>query len=408
MNSPCIIGVLVDYKFDSIGDATETLKNGELVVLVDDENRENEGDLVLAAEKATAEKLNFMAKEARGLICVPITPEKAEQLDLPRMTQNRDRFDTPFTVSVDAASGGTGISIKDRLLTVQTITSNDSKPDNLCRPGHVFPLVAKEGGVLQRAGHTEGAVELMKFSSLKPTAVICEILNDDGSMARLPQLQEFAKKHSLKIITIKDLIQRKMQSGLQVKKVANVNLPTEFGDFRAVGYSDSVEGREYVALVKGEVKGKEKILVRVHSACLTGDVFHSKKCDCNSQLETALKMIEEEGQGVVLYIPHHEGRGIGLLNKLKAYELQEQGKDTVEANLALGFPMDKRDFGMGAQILVDLGLTTIRVLTNNPKKLKGLQGFGLDIVEQVPLKVTPNSHNKAYLETKKLKLGHFL
>ncbi|MFH1391657.1 MAG: bifunctional 3,4-dihydroxy-2-butanone-4-phosphate synthase/GTP cyclohydrolase II [Candidatus Diapherotrites archaeon] len=398
----------MDYKFDSILDSLESLKNGELIVLVDDENRENEGDLVLSAEKATVEKLNFMAKDARGLICVPITTEKASQLDLPRMTQNRDRFDTPFTVSVDAASGGTGISIKDRLLTIETILSKESKPEKLCRPGHVFPLVAKEGGVLQRLGHTEGAVDLMKLAGLEPTAVICEILNDDGSMARLPDLMDFAKKHDLKIVTIKDLIQHKLKDGLQVNKVANVNLPTEFGDFKAVGYSDVIEGREYIALLKGNVSGKQNVLVRVHSACLTGDVFHSKKCDCNSQLETALKMIEKEEQGVVLYIPHHEGRGIGLLNKLKAYELQEQGKDTVEANFALGFPMDKRDFGMGAQILVDLGLTTIRLMTNNPKKLKGLQGFGLDIVEQIPIKTDSNEYNGKYLETKKLKLGHSL
>ncbi|MCR4335418.1 MAG: GTP cyclohydrolase II [archaeon] len=398
----------MDYKFDSIANSLEALKNGELIVLVDDENRENEGDLVLSAEKASAEKLNFMAKEARGLICVPITSEKALQLDLPRMTQNRDRFDTPFTVSVDSASGGTGISIKDRLLTIETILSDDSKPEVLCRPGHVFPLVAKDGGVLQRAGHTEGAVDLLKLAGLKPTAVICEILNEDGSMARLPELMVFAKKHDLKIVTIKDLIQCKLKDGLQVKKEASVNLPTEFGDFKAFGYSDVIEGREYLAIVKGEVRGKKNVLVRVHSACLTGDVFHSKKCDCNFQLESSLKMIEKEKQGVVLYIPHHEGRGIGLLNKLKAYELQEKGKDTVEANYVLGFPMDKRDFGIGAQILVDLGLTTIRLLTNNPKKLKGLHGFGLDIVEQVPIKSVPNEYNEKYLATKKFKLGHSL
>jgi len=364
--------------------------------------------LVLAAEKATVDKLNFMAREARGLICVPITIEKALQLDLPKMTQNNDRFETPFTVSVDASAGGTGISIADRLLTIKTILADDSKPDSLFRPGHVFPLVAKEGGVLQRPGHTEGAVELMALAGLKPTAVICEILNDDGSMARMPQLVEFAKKHSMKIVSVKDLIKKRLESGLLVKKEAETTLPTEFGDFNAIGYSDTIENREYIAIVKGKVRGKKNVLVRVHSACLTGDVFHSKKCDCNAQLVAALAAIEKEGLGVVLYIPHHEGRGIGLLNKLKAYELQDKGRDTVEANIALGFPMDRRDFGLGAQILVDLGLSTIRLLTNNPKKLKGLQGFGLEIVKQVPLRAVPNEHNSHYLATKKLKLGHSL
>lgn len=396
------------FKFNSVEEALEDLKKGHTIILVDDENRENEGDLVLAAEKATVENINFMAKEARGLICVPITKEKASQLDLPKMTFSKDKFDTPFTVSVDTAKGGTGISISDRLLTIQTILDDNSKPDSLSRPGHVFPLEAKQGGVLQRSGHTEGSVDLMILAGLKPSAVICEILNDDGSVARLPQLEKFAEKYSLKILTIKDLIKFQMKKGLQVKKVATTKLPTEFGDFQALGYTDLLEGKEYLVLVKGEIKNKKNVLVRVHSACLTGDVFHSKKCDCNEQLHLAMKMIEEEGEGVILYIPHHEGRGIGLLNKLKAYELQEQGKDTVEANLALGFPMDKRDFGTGAQILVDLGLTTIRVLTNNPKKLKGLQGFGLEITEQVPLKSSPNDHNKKYLDTKKAKMGHTL
>jgi len=396
------------FKFNSVKETTNALIRGEMIVLVDDENRENEGDLVLAAEKATNEKINFMAKEARGLICVPITNEKAIQLDLPKMTYSKDRYDTPFTVSVDAAKGGTGISIKDRVLTIKTILNQKSKPESLHRPGHVFPLVAREGGVLQRSGHTEGAVDLLGIAGLKEVGVICEILNDDGSMARLPDLKEFAKNHKLKVLMIKDLISFKLKKGLQVKKVATTNLPTEFGEFTAHGYLDLLEGKEYIALVKGKVKGKKNVLVRVHSACLTGDVFHSKKCDCNKQLESALKRINKEKQGVILYIPHHEGRGIGLLNKLKAYELQEKGKDTVEANLALGFPMDKRDFGTGAQILSDLGLTTIKVLTNNPKKLLGLQGFGLKITEQIPLKTTSNKFNKKYLKTKKLKLGHSL
>ena len=396
------------FKFNSVEEALEDLKKGRTIILVDDENRENEGDLVLAAEKATVENINFMAKEARGLICVPITKEKASQLELPNMTFSTDKFDTPFTVSVDAAKGGTGISISDRLLTIQTILDDNSKPDSLSRPGHVFPLEAKHGGVLQRSGHTEGAVDLMVLAGLKPSAVICEILNEDGSVARLPELEKFAVKHSLKILMIKDLIKYQLKKGLQVKRVATTSLPTDFGDFKALGYTDLLEGKEYLVLVKGEVKNKKNVLVRVHSACLTGDVFHSKKCDCNEQLNIAMKKINREGEGVILYIPHHEGRGIGLLNKLKAYELQEQGKDTVEANFALGFPMDKSDFGTGAQILVDLGLTTIRVLTNNPKKLKGLQGFGLEITEQIPLKSSFNEHNKKYLDTKKAKMGHTL
>jgi len=396
------------FKFNSVEEALEELKKGQTIILVDDENRENEGDLVLAAEKANVENINFMAKEARGLICVPITKEKASQLELPKMTFSTDKFDTPFTVSVDAAKGGTGISISDRLLTIQTILDDNSKPESLSRPGHVFPLEAKNGGVLQRSGHTEGSVDLMTLAGLKPSAVICEILNEDGSVARLPELEKFAEKHSLKILMIKDLIKFQLKKGLQVRKVATTNLPTEFGDFKAHGYTDLLEGKEYLVLVKGEVKNKKNVLVRVHSACLTGDVFHSKKCDCNEQLHIAMKKINAEGEGVILYIPHHEGRGIGLLNKLKAYELQEQGKDTVEANLALGFPMDKRDFGTGAQILMDLGLTSIRVLTNNPKKLKGLQGFGLEITEQIPLKSSLNKHNKKYLDTKKAKMGHTL
>ena len=395
------------FKFDSVDSAVASLKRGEMIIMVDDENRENEGDLVLAAEKATVEKLNFMAREARGLICVPITTEKAFQLDLSRMTPSKDRFETPFTVSVDAASGGTGISISDRLSTIRTILDNSSKPGSLHRPGHVFPLVAKDGGVLQRAGHTEGAVDLLQMAGMSPVGVICEILNEDGSMARLPELESFAGRHSLRIVTIKDLIEHRLREGLQVKEVAKTTLPTEFGDFVAHGFLDSVQGKEYIALVKGDVKGKKGVLVRVHSACLTGDVFHSKKCDCNGQLTAALKKVSVEG-GVVLYIPHHEGRGIGLLNKLKAYELQEKGKDTVEANLALGFDMDERDFGLGAQILRSLGLSTIKVLTNNPKKMSGLQGFGLRIVEQVPLKTPVNSHNRRYMETKRLKMGHAL
>ncbi len=396
------------YKFDSMESALKALKRGEMVVLADDENRENEGDLVMAAEKATAEKLNFIISETRGLLCVPITKEKAAQLHLEKMTMNTDKYETPFTVSVDAAKGGTGISVQDRLLTIKTILSERSKPSDLNRPGHVFPLVALEGGVLQRAGHTEGAVDLLTLARMKPVGVISEILKSDGSMARLPGLMEFAEKHSLKIICLKDLIAYRLKKGLHLKKVAAPFLPTEFGDFRAVGYLDALENKEYIALVKGKVAGKKNVIVRVHSACLTGDVFHSLRCDCNMQLREALRRIGKEGMGVLLYIPHHEGRGIGILNKLRAYELQDRGKDTIEANTALGLAVDRRTYGTGARILRDLGLTTIRVLTNNPKKLKGLEGFGLKITEQLPIKVAPNRHNASYLRTKKLKMGHSL
>ncbi len=396
------------FKFDSVESAIKSLRKGEMIVLVDDEGRENEGDLVMAAGKATIEKLNFMSREGRGLICVPITMDKALQLDLHRMTPQKDKYDTPFTVSVDAAKGGTGISLHDRLLTIKTILSDKSSPQSLSRPGHVFPLVSREGGVLHRAGHTEGTIDLLELAGMKPVGVICEIMNDDGSMARMPELKKFVEKHSLKIATLKDIIKYRLKNGLRVKRVAKTNLPTAFGNFTAHGYLDLLDNHEYIALVKGKVHGKKNVLVRVHSACLTGDVFHSKKCDCNQQLHEALKKIDKEGRGVLLYIPHHEGRGIGLLNKLKAYELQEKGRDTVDANLALGFETDKRDYGTGAQILRDLGLSTIRVLTNNPKKLASLEGFGLKIVSQVPIRPKANRHNRAYLETKKLKMGHSL
>jgi len=396
------------YKFDSVGQACRALKRGEMVILVDDESRENEGDIVIAAEHADEQNLNFMSRECRGLICVPVTRSKAEQLGLKKMTKNSDRFDTPFTVSVDAAAGGSGISIADRLLTIKTILDDNSRPQDLYRPGHMFPLLSRKGGVLERAGHTEGAIELVQEAGLKPVAVICEIMNEDGSMARMPELEKFAKAHRLKIVTLKDIIKHRMHKGKQVKKVAKTTLPTNFGEFTAYGYTDEVEGREYICLVKGKVKGRNNVLVRVHSACLTGDVFHSMRCDCNSQLEAALHMINEEGLGVLLYIPHHEGRGIGLLNKLRAYELQDKGRDTVEANLELGLEADRRDYGTGAQILRDLGLRRIRVLTNNPKKLKGLEGFGLEVAEQVPLAIKANEHNRKYLATKRIKLGHYL
>ena len=396
------------FKFDSVDAAAKALKRGEIIVMVDDENRENEGDLVMAAEKATAKKLNFMVHEARGLLCVPITMEKAEQLDIRKMAKNTDKSRTPFTVSVDAAEAGTGISIRDRLLTIKTIASDRSNPKSLNRPVHVFPFAAREGGVLQRAGHTEGTVDLLQIAGMKPAGVICEILKKDGSMARLPELAKFSRRHGLKIVCLKDIIAYRLKNGLFVKKVAEPVLPTAFGNFKAAGYLDALENKEYIALVKGNVYGKKNVMVRVHSACLTGDVFHSLRCDCNQQLHEAMKRIEKEGIGVVLYIPHHEGRGIGILNKLRAYELQDNGKDTIEANKALGLAVDKRTYGTGARILRDLGLTSIRVLTNNPQKLQGLEGFGLKITELIPIKVAPNRYNEAYLKTKKLKRGHDL
>ncbi len=400
--------VVMPFKFDSVEAGMKALRRGEIVILVDDERRENEGDLVLAAEKATPEKLNFMLREGRGLLCVPITSEKAAQLDLPRMAKNSDRFDTPFTVSVDAKGTSTGVSVKDRLLTIKTILSAASRPEDLHRPGHVFPLIAREGGVLHRAGHTEGAVDLLSTAGMNPVGVICEIMNKDGSMARLPGLMKFSRRHGLKIVCLKDVISHRLRKGLMVRKVAEASLPTKFGDFTAMGYTDLLEGNDYIALVKGRVGGRKNVLVRVHSACLTGDVFHSLRCDCNAQLHAALSMISREGKGVLLYIPSHEGRGIGILNKLRAYSLQDRGKDTVEANRALGLEVDKREYGTGARILRELGLTTIRVLTNNPKKLRGLEGFGLEIVGQIPLRAKPNRHNRRYLETKKKKLGHRL
>ncbi|MBU0635713.1 GTP cyclohydrolase II [Candidatus Micrarchaeota archaeon] len=394
---------------DSIKSALKDLQNGKLIILVDDANRENEGDLILAAEKASSQNLNFMGQFARGLMCVPITKESALQLDLPLMTIQQDHFGTAFTVSVDAKKAGTGISMPDRLKTIQVLASPKATSNDLVRPGHIFPLVAREGGVLERAGHTEGALDLMKLAGLQPSAVICEILKPNGEMARLPELIKFKKEWGLKLISIHDLIKYRLkQQGKQVRQIAAPIIFTEFGKFKSVLYQDSASKEEYLALIKGNVKGKKNVLVRVHSACLTGDVFHSRHCDCRPQLESALKQIAKAKQGVLLYIPHHEGRGIGLANKLQAYEWQAKGKDTLEANWALGMPTDKRDYGVGAQILADLGLTSIRILTNNPKKLVGLQAFGLKITKQVPIKIKPNKHNKKYLKTKKEKMGHLL
>lgn len=393
---------------DSIKGAVADLKRGKMVVLVDDERRENEGDLVLAGEFASEKKLNFMLKNARGLMCIPITSAKAAQFSLKKMAENTDQFKTPFTVSVDAKTAKTGVSVSDRMKTIRTLLSGSASSTDLVSPGHMFPLVAKEGGVLHRAGHTEGSVDLLKLAGLNPVAVIMEIMNDDGTMARLADLLKFKKKFGLKIVSLKSLIDFRLKTESLVEKVASPRLPTEFGDFTAAGFRDKIYGEEYVALVKGSVFGKKNVLVRVHSGCLTGDVFHSLKCDCRAQVEESLKAIEKEGLGVLLYISHHEGRGIGLLNKLRAYELQEKGYDTVEANLLLGFKMDSRDYGIGAQILRLLGLSSIRLLTNSPKKMAALEGFGLKIVEMVPIKSAPTKFNTKYLDTKKKKMGHLL
>jgi len=399
--------------FSSIEDALEDIKRGKMVIVVDDESRENEGDLVMAAQFVRAEDINFMAKHARGLICVPITEKRAKMLGLPPMVEdNSDPHGTAFTVSVDAKEGTTtGISAEERALTAQLLSRRDVKAEMFRRPGHVFPLIARNGGVLKRAGHTEAAVDLARLAGCEPAGVICEIMNEDGTMARLGDLEKFSKKHGLKIISIEDLIRYRHLRDKLVEKVATVNLPTEYGFFVAHAYRSLLDSNDstllHIALVKGEIKGKDNVLVRVHSECLTGDVFGSLRCDCGPQLHTAMKMIEQEGCGVILYM-RQEGRGIGLLEKLKAYELQEKGLDTVEANEALGHPPDLRDYGIGAQILVDLGLRRIRIITNNPRKIVGLEGYGLEITERIPLIIEPNEYNKRYLETKKLKLGHML
>ncbi|HWF26681.1 MAG TPA: bifunctional 3,4-dihydroxy-2-butanone-4-phosphate synthase/GTP cyclohydrolase II [Solirubrobacteraceae bacterium] len=395
--------------FATIEEAVEDIRQGKMVVVCDDEDRENEGDLTIAAQFATPEAINFMRKEGGGLICLALTPERCDDLGLDLMAaKNESAFKTAFTVSIEARSGvSTGISAPDRARTIQVAIDPASSPRELVQPGHVFPLKAKSGGVLERVGQTEAGVDLARLAGLIPAGVICEIMNDDGTMARVRDLIPYCERHGLKMITVADLVAYRRRTERLVERVVSTTLPTEFGDFVAVGYRSLVDDKHHVALVKGELEGQEDVLVRVHSECLTGDVFHSLRCDCGEQLEAALAMIEHEGLGVLLYLSQ-EGRGIGLLNKLRAYKLQEEGLDTVDANLRLGLPADLRDYGIGAQILVDLGLSSIRILTNNPKKISGLSGYGLSVSDQLPIQSAPNPHNEAYLRTKRERLGHTL
>jgi 3,4-dihydroxy 2-butanone 4-phosphate synthase/GTP cyclohydrolase II len=396
-------------KFCSVKTAAEDLAKGKMVILIDDEDRENEGDLVCAAEMVTPDAINFMAKHGRGLICLAMTPEKVDSLNLPLMTEkNSAKFSTAFTVSVEARHGvTTGISAADRAVTIKAAVNPNAKPDDLVRPGHIFPLRAREGGVLVRAGQTEGSVDLSRIAGLLPAGVICEIMNDDGTMARLPDLEKFAATHDLKIVTVKEIINYRLIRESLVKKMAEASLPTDYGLFKVACFENSINGDTHVALFMGDIKPEHNTLVRVHSQCLTGDVFHSNRCDCGEQLDSALKSIAKEGVGVLVYL-FQEGRGIGLVSKIMAYALQEKGHDTVEANEKLGFLPDLRDYGIGAQILKNLGVGNMRLLTNNPKKIVGLEGYGLKVVERVPLSITPRKDNIKYLRTKQDKLGHIL
>jgi 3,4-dihydroxy 2-butanone 4-phosphate synthase / GTP cyclohydrolase II len=395
--------------FAPIEEAIEEIRAGRMVVVCDDEDRENEGDLTMAAQFVTPEAINFMAKEGRGLICLALTPQRCDELGLDLMAaKNESPFETPFTVTIEARDGvTTGISAADRARTIQVAIDPESAPRDLVQPGHVFPLKSKPGGVLERTGQTEAAVDLARLAGLNPSGVICEVMNDDGTMARVPDLERYCGRHGLKMITVADLIAYRRRHDRLVERVVSTRLPTAFGEFDVVGYRSLVDDKHHVAMVKGEIDGQPDVLVRVHSECLTGDVFHSLRCDCGEQLESALAMIEREGRGVLLYLAQ-EGRGIGLLNKLKAYNLQDKGLDTVDANLELGLPVDLRDYGIGAQILSDLGLSSIRILTNNPKKIRGLEGYGLSVTDQIPIVHAANPHNEAYLRAKRDRLGHSL
>ncbi len=393
-------------QFNSIEEAIEDIKAGKIIVVVDDENRENEGDLLMAAEKVTTEAINFMAKYGRGLICVPMEKERLQSLDIQQMVSNNtESKETAFTVSVDAIETTTGISAAERATTILKLIEKNATPKDFNRPGHIFPLASKKGGVLKRAGHTEAAIDLPRLANLYPAGVICEIMNEDGTMARVPALMEYVKKHNLKIVTIADLIAYRMKNECLVEKISEAEMPTKYGDFRIMGYINKLNGEHHVALVKGNVSNGDPVLVRVHSECLTGDAFGSLKCDCGEQLAAAMEKIYERERGIILYM-RQEGRGIGLMNKIKAYALQDQGMDTVEANIALGFPEDLRDYGIGAQILSELGVGKVELMTNNPKKLSGISGYGIEIVKRVSIQINHNERNEYYMKTKKEKMGH--